>query len=54
MATADFLDKGINCIEYKNGNRVNISSYAEMALRTASQRATFLGEGKKFKVYVRC
>jgi hypothetical protein len=47
MATVDFLDKGINCIEYKNGNRVNISSYAEMALRTASQRATFLGEGKK-------
>lgn len=47
MATKDFLDRGINCIEYKNGNRVNISSYAEMALRTASQRATFLGEGKK-------
>lgn len=47
MATSDFLDKGINCIEYKNGNRVNISSYAEMALRTASQRATFLGEGNK-------
>ncbi|SHJ52380.1 Phage minor capsid protein 2 [Clostridium cavendishii DSM 21758] len=47
MATKDFLDKGINCIEYKNGARVNIASYAEMALRTASQRATFLGEGKK-------
>lgn len=47
MATKDFLDKGINCIEYKNGNRVNIASYAEMALRTASHRATLLGEGKK-------
>lgn len=47
MATKDFLDKGINCIEYKDGKRVNIASYAEMALRTASQRATFLGEGKK-------
>ena len=47
MATKDFLDKGINCIEYKDGKRVNIASYAEMALRTASQRATFMGEGKK-------
>ena len=47
MATKEFLDGGIDCIEYKNGRRVNIASYAEMALRTASQRATFLGEGKK-------
>lgn len=47
MATKEFLDGGIDCIEYKNGRRVNISSYAEMALRTASQRATFLAEGKK-------
>lgn len=47
MATKEFLNKGINCIEYKDGKRVNIASYAEMALRTASQRATFLGEGKK-------
>lgn len=47
MATKEFLQKGINTIEYANGRRVNIASYAEMALRTASQRATFLGEGKK-------
>lgn len=47
MATKDFLDKGFNCIQYKNGNRVNIASYAEMALRTANQRATFMGEGQK-------
>lgn len=47
MATKEFLDTGINCIEYKNGRRVNIASYAEMALRTASQRAVLLGEGKK-------
>lgn len=47
MATKEFLDAGINCIEYKNGRRVNIASYAEMALRTASHRATLLGEGKK-------
>lgn len=47
MATKDFLDKGFNCITYKNGNRVNIASYAEMALRTAGQRATLMGEGTK-------
>lgn len=47
MATKEFLDGGIDCIEYKNGRRVNIASYAEMALRTASQRATFLADGKK-------
>jgi len=47
MATKEFLEKGIDCITYSNGRRVTISAYAEMALRTASQRATFLGEGKK-------
>jgi hypothetical protein len=46
-ATEEFLDKGINCIIYKNGAHVNIASYAEMALRTASHRATLLGEGSK-------
>ena len=51
MATKDFLKQGINSIEYKNGARVNIASYAEMCLRTASQRATFLGEGKKRNEY---
>lgn len=47
MATREFLNAGIDCIEYKNGHRVNIASYAEMALRTASHRAVLLGEGKK-------
>lgn len=51
MATKDFLDKGINSITYKDGKRVNISSYAEMCLRTANQRATFLGEGSKRDEY---
>ena len=51
MATIDFLEQGLNVIEYKNGRRVNIASYAEMSLRTASQRATFLGEGKKRDEY---
>lgn len=47
MATRQFLEAGINCIEYRDGRRVNIASYAEMALRTASHRAMLLGEGKK-------
>ena len=47
MATKDFLSAGINCIEYKNGRRVNIKSYAEMALRTANKRAYLQGEGAK-------
>lgn len=51
MASEEFLNKGINCITYQNGRRVNIATYAEMALRTASQRATFLGEGTKRDEY---
>lgn len=47
LATKDFLDQGINCIEYKDGRRMNIASYAEMVLRTASQRATFMADGEK-------
>ena len=49
MATKDFLSAGINCIEYKNGRRVNIRSYAEMALRTANKRAYLQGEGEMRK-----
>lgn len=45
MATKDFLSRGINCIEYANGRRVNIASYSEMAIRTASLRAHLMGEG---------
>lgn len=47
MASKDFLSAGINCIEYKNGARVNIASYVKMALQTASKRAYFTGEGEK-------
>lgn len=47
MATKDFLEQGINCIQYKDGKLVNIASWADMALRTASHRATMLGEGAK-------
>lgn len=46
-ATKSFLKSGINCIRYKNGRQVNIASYAEMALRTASTRATLMGEAKQ-------
>lgn len=46
LATREFLAGGIDCIEYSNERRVNVASYAEMALRTASQRAAFLAEGK--------
>ena len=45
IATQDFLARGINCIQYSNGARVNIASYAEMALRTSTRRATLIAEG---------
>lgn len=45
MATKDFLSAGINCIEYKGGRRVNIASYAEMAVRTANKRAVLVSDG---------
>ena len=45
MATKEFLSRGINCIEYKDGRRVNIASYSQMAVRTASLRAQLMGEG---------
>jgi ribosomal protein S9 len=44
MATKDFLSRGITCIEYANGARVAIDSYAQMALRTAQTRAYLTGE----------
>lgn len=47
MATKDFLAKGIDSIEYKNGARHTISDYADMYLRTAERRAYLMGEGKK-------
>ncbi len=41
MATKDFLSAGINCIQYKNGRRVPIDVYAEMAIRTANKRCDY-------------
>lgn len=48
LATRDFLDKGINCIVYADGGRVNIADYVRMALRTTSTRATLQGAAKRF------
>lgn len=46
MAVEEFLKNGINNIEYANGTRVNIASYAEMCIRTANKRAYLTGEGQ--------
>lgn len=47
VATQDFLDKGINCITYANGAKVNIASYAEMVIRTSGKRANMMAEGAR-------
>jgi hypothetical protein len=46
MATKDFLKAGINCIEYSNGARHSMKSYAKMAIQTACKRAYLTGEGE--------
>lgn len=50
-ATKDFLKAGINCIQYKNGRRVNIASYAEMCLRTSTKCAMLVSEGDVRNTY---
>jgi len=47
MASREFLAAGLNCVEYENGRRVNITSYVEMALRASSRRAALTAEGAK-------
>lgn len=49
MAVQDFLNKGINCIVYRNGRRVNIADYVRMALRTTATRANLQGQSEKIK-----
>lgn len=51
MATNDFLKSGINNIQYRNGARVNIASYAEMSMRTANKRANLMGSASKREEY---
>lgn len=46
-ATKDFLARGINCVEYRDGRRVSVDAYAEMALRTSLTRAYLQGESAK-------
>lgn len=46
MASKDFLARGFNCIEYKNGTKHNIADYCDMAIRTANKRANLMGEGE--------
>lgn len=47
-AVSDFLAKGINCIVYKDGKRVNVADYVRMALRTTSTRASLQGMSKRW------
>lgn len=47
QATNDFLSRGLNCIQYRNGRRVNIDAYAEMAVRTSVTRSYLQGESAK-------
>lgn len=49
MASKEFLTRGFNCIEYKNGTRHNIADYCDMAIRTANKRANLMGEGEMRK-----
>lgn len=49
MATKDFLNRGLNCIEYANGARHTIADYAAMAIQTATKRSYLMGEGEKRK-----
>lgn len=46
-ATRDFLANGVRCIQYRDGRRVNIADYAEMALRTAAARAALIGQAAR-------
>lgn len=47
MAANDFLHAGINCIQYKNGAKVNIASYCEATLRASSKKSYLTGEGSR-------
>lgn len=49
MSVQDFLSKGINCIVYRDGRRVNIADYVRMALRTTTTRASLYGMSAKIR-----
>lgn len=48
-AIEDFEKQGLHCIEYANGSYHDIADYADMAIKTASQRAQLMGEGEMRK-----
>ena len=48
IAVKDFFDKGINCIVYRDGRRVNIADYVRMALRSTATRAKLQGESARY------
>lgn len=50
-ASKDFLDIGLSTIKYKNGANVPISSWAEMSIRTAGNRASLIGTGERNAEY---
>lgn len=50
MASQEFLARGFNCIEYKDGSRHNIADYCDMSIRTANKRANLMGEGEMRKM----
>lgn len=47
MATKDFLNAGINSIEYSDGRRINVEDYVAMAIQTATHRASIQGQASK-------
>jgi len=47
LACKDFLEKGIQCVTYKNGAKHTLGDYCEMAMRTSMKRAYLAGEGAK-------
>lgn len=51
IAVEDFAKQGINCIEYRDGRRVNIADYVHMALYTSATRAALLGGAKQRAIY---
>ena len=46
-AVGEFARRGINCIVYRDGRRVDAAAYAEMAIRTAATRSRIQGEAQR-------
>lgn len=47
VATKEAAQAGLNCVEYADGRRVNVSTYVEMALRTSARRAELTAAGQR-------